>query len=146
MDIIDILSYEYIETIKWLKPRLNDYRKLDNIDRIVFFNIWVISYYVFRFNNQKYTHTQNSVSDFIKNIDDILEEDKYFIKKRLFLNLDFRFNKERYELCLKLLRRTKYDKYFLKMVDYYLLDEKYNNDVYNINILIIGNIEKKYIK
>lgn len=144
MKIIQELSDEYIKAIKWLKPRLNDYRELDNIDRIVFFNIWVISYYIFRYNQQIYKHTPNSVSELIKNIENILEKDKNYIYNRLYYNLvNYNFNKEEYTLCLKLLKKTKYDINHLDIVNNHIYNEKYNNDLHNLHNIFFK--KRKYI-
>ena len=159
MEVSKSLSEEYIMAIKWLKNENLDIDTMNSIEKIIFFNLWIISYFILRYRNSdylelyKYSHNINSFICFVKNIDNINKSYPDIIYNLLYNNiLSYTFDLKEYKFCLMLLKKTKYDYKYLKIVeDFFKKDIFYNNDCNILNLIIRQHLykyfkNKKYIE
>ncbi len=159
MEVIKSLSEEYLMAIKWLQNENLDIDTMNSIEKIIFFNLWIISYFILRYRNidyqqlEKYSHNINSFICFVKDIDNINKSSPDIIYNLLYDNvLSYTFDLKEYKFCLMLLKKTKYDYKYLKIVeDFFKKDIFYNNDCNILNLIIKQHLykyfkNKKYIE
>jgi hypothetical protein len=116
MCITKDLYDEFISAIRWLKKnQTTDIKIMTSLEKIIFFNLWFVSYFVFRFSDHE-TYQMNNFIDFVDNIEQYNTDRIYHNIKNI-----IHYNKEEnYNLCLKLLHKTKFDYDYLCIVEKYL--------------------------
>lgn len=147
-----LLSEEYEKALLWFNKVLieRDYKinNLNNIELIIFFNLWIISYYVLRNREsdyaelEKYGYKIMNFIEFIKDFKVIKKKYPHFIYNRLYRNYnDYNFGSDDYEFCHKLLGKTLYDYEYLEIIF-----KCFGNEVFYSNECNLKNsIVKKYL-
>ena len=153
MEIIKLLSDEYEKALKWLKNENLNINTMNSIERTIFFNLWIISYFILRYRNndyaklQEYTHKIIDFIHFVKNIDYLIETYPNLIYNRLHRNFcSYNFNIKEYEFCLVLLNTTKYDRKYLDIVNNALNNKIFYENECNLTNFIMKPHLYKYLK
>lgn len=142
MKLFQDLSDEYLMAIKWLKQNnLTNISIMSKLEKIIFFNLWFISFYIFGNNND--IHTINNFIKFVNDIDAIIRLNDNCIYNSIYSNYCcWRFSKNDYQFCLNLLRKSKYNNTYFLIADNHLSDIKFLDTTYNLD----DKIKKHLIK
>lgn len=112
---------------------------MSSLELIIFYNLWLISYYIFRYNHDYYTI--NNFIKFINNIDDIIDNNKFIIYNFMYENyIRYRFGEKVYLFCINLLNKKKYNYEYLTFVKNHIYDERFLNTKYNLDETLVKNM------
>jgi hypothetical protein len=137
------LSEEYEKALLWFNNVLfeKNYKieKLDNLELIIFFNLWIISYYILRYRHndyadlEKYGYKIMDFIEFIKDFEVIKKKYPNFIYNRIYRNYnDYNFDEDDYKFCHKLLRTSFYNIEYFIIVNKTIYDPVfYNKTIYD---------------
>ena len=153
MEVIKLLSDEYEKALKWLKTENLNIDTMNSIERIIFFNLWIISYFILIYRNndyaklQEYTHKIVDFKHFVKDIDYLIETYPNFIYNRLYRNFcNYNFNLEDYKFCLTILNTSKYDRKYLVNVNNVLNNKLFYESECNLKDMIVTPYLDNYFK
>jgi len=134
------LNKEYIMAIKWMKKNnLTNIYNMSSLELIIFYNLWIISYYIF--NNNDDIYTINNFIQFINNIDDIIDNNKFIIYNYMYENyIRYRFGENVYLFCINLLNKKKYNYEYLTFVKNHIYDERFLNTKFNLHNTLVKNM------
>ncbi len=141
--LINSLSDEYKKALIWLNKNLKPIEQMNSIEQIILFNLWVVSYYIFRYCDDdvllyKYTNKIPEFIEFVNDINKINLLHPHFIYNRLYTNFnDNNFNGDDYEFCLNLLRKKHFDNHYFEIVTMVLKDKMYYKTEFNIKNWIV---------
>ena len=128
------------------------FKKMNSIERIIFFNIWIISYFILIYRNndyaklQEYTHKIVDFKHFVKDIDYLIETYPNFIYNRLYRNFcNYNFNLEDYKFCLTILNTSKYDHKYLVNVNNVLNNKLFYESECNLKNMIVKPFLCKFL-
>ncbi len=145
------LSGEYEKAIRWFKKcNLKDIKNMSSIEKIIFFNLWIVSYYVIRYTQEieldKYNYSINGFFCLINDIEKIINKNPHFIYNSTYINYNnYNFGEKDYEFCVELLNMQYFNQEYLDLVNKEFTNQSYYNKMHNLKNCISNKI-KKYIE